>query len=461
MLADSSGVLRAGPWRPGPRGASRLATATLALAATTLLAWGLRTQACEYTADMPQRVHSMRESILSTEGYSALAKEWQAYVDAHPDAALGYVYLYRAKRYLQQADQEEGLRLLSKALALEPQCPEVLSDLGSFECGRADRSNPPDYGPARGYAERAIALRPDWHEPHITLLTIAMRTGDAAQQTAQLQALVRKEAFAPQLLDFAHNLLVSAAPDAIILTNGDNDTFPTLALQSVYRVRPDVRIVNLSLLNLRTYAATVVASSAARPGPLTAAEIETLQKQAMEAKQPPMQPIVQALVQKVAAGTWKQPVYFACTVYPGSLKQLCTQPLTLEGLLYRVGSGARAAGPSSDEIVVNAVRTDSLLTHDFRLQSATQFGYAWDPKSSVAMLQWNYVSAWQRTATAYAEAGNIEAARRMLREGVAMLRAHPELRGTERDYLSSIVAYWKEIDPKNPEVDALQRELGK
>ena len=194
-----------------------------------------------------------------------------------------------------------------------------------------------------------------------------------------------------------------------------------------------------------------------------------MQAQAERAKQPPMQPLVEALVQKVATGTWKQPVYFACTVYPASLKQLCTQPLTLEGMLYRVGRGAgiaaqagsRSAAKSSEEIFVNAARTDSLLTHQFRLQSATQFGYAWDPESSVAMLQWNYIQVWQRAATSYAEAGDMAGARRMLRDGVTMLRAHPELRGTERDHLEPILQYWKKIDPENPEVDALIRDLGK
>ena len=461
MLVDSRGVRRARPRRPGPREASRLAIAILAFAATTLLAWALRTQACEYTADMPARIVSMRESILSTEGYSALAKEWQAYVDAHPDAALGYVYLYRAKRYLQQADQEEGLRLLSKAFALDPQCPEVLSDLSNLECGKPERGDPPDYSQARAYAERAVALRPDWYEPHIALHTIALRSGNTAEQATQLQALVRKGAFPIQLLDFAYNLLVSAAPDAIVLTNGDNDTFPTLALQAVFGQRPDVRIVNLSLLNLRVYPASMLVGTAARPGPFTAAEIDALQGQAAAAKRPPMYPIVEALVQKVAAGSWKQPLYFACTVYRTSLEQMCTQPLTIEGMLYRVGTGSRPREDAGGQPAVDAARTDSLLTKAFRLQSATQFGYAWDPESSVARLQWNYISAWQRTATAYAEAGDLAGARRMLREGVAMLRAHPELRGTERDYLSLIVEYWKKIDPKNPEVDALQRELGK
>jgi hypothetical protein len=147
-------------------------------------------------------------------------------------------------------------------------------------------------------------------------------------------------------------------------------------------------------------------------------------------------------------------------VPPSYIDSVCRQVLQREGLLHRVLP--TAASVPSDGWPIALAKTDSLLTQVYRLESSTDFSYAWGPESSPGQMMWNYFGLWYRAATGYAESGDLEGVRRMLRPAVAWLRFHPELRRTrDEDPLPKLLAYWRELDPENPEVQRLQQETGR
>lgn len=56
----------------------------------------------------------------------------------------------------------------------------------------------------------------------------------------------------PGLLNYNYNVMAGLKPNAILLTVGDNDTYPIWQLQS-QGIRKDITVLNLSLLNIDTY----------------------------------------------------------------------------------------------------------------------------------------------------------------------------------------------------------------
>ena len=81
----------------------------------------------------------------------------------------------------------------------------------------------------------------------------ALRRGNRTLEKKALRVLMESEFFTPALLAYNRWMLRHLPQNALLLTNGDMDTYPAVALQEVENFRPDVAVANRSLLNTTWY----------------------------------------------------------------------------------------------------------------------------------------------------------------------------------------------------------------
>jgi len=253
--------------------------------------------------------------------------------------------------------------------------------------------------------------------------------------------------------DYSYNILQTCEQDAILFTNGDNDTFPLWYLQDVEGIRRDVRIVNLSLINTPWYIKQMkeepyYEEAQAVPISLADSRIEGILPEPWEPREltlPVPEEAMEAygvtdstvrgsgaitflmpntvqfgatkairvqdiLVRDIIfTNRWQRPIYFAVTVAPDSKIGL-DDFLWFRGLAWRLEP---RKVPPGDLGISKAVLEANLLQEPDGLARTQSYGYKFrhvaDPDvyfdENQARLMLNYRSAFIRLAMHY---GNVE-----------------------------------------------------
>ena len=273
---------------------------------------------------------------------------YQDLVGRFPQSAEAHLGLSMAYRYL--SNRDTALAEARAALKLDSAAVGALLDYADLIA--PGRTGPvPDMTDSARFAEAdranlkaAKSKHPLNAYANVQLLTDYLaraRLADAWHQAAELS---RKRYYPQPLLDYARNLLVGLEPNAVLFTNGDNDTYPLWALQHGRQpFRPDVAVVNLTVLN---FGAVVkkLRDSLGLPVSFTDQEIDALAPKVETTGatlSPPMPPSHQIIENVIAsAPKARRPVYLAVTMGPEAVPY--TDRLVLEGLVNRVVEGERA-----------------------------------------------------------------------------------------------------------------------
>lgn len=205
---------------------------------------------CAFTVNanaLPERIKPISKVAHSQAYYAEQAKLWKIETEKNqlnPDAWLNY---YRAARYANMLEQAPAFDLAS----ILAQMPSQLAQ--TFEYQFLRFLNAPWDESRYAFLLKAHEIAPQRTEAYHDLATYHLTKGDQDQANHFLQKLFDAGEFPGELLAWSYNLLASVEPDAILLTYGDNDTYPLWVLQASKSIRKDIKVLNINLLLMDEY----------------------------------------------------------------------------------------------------------------------------------------------------------------------------------------------------------------
>lgn len=103
------------------------------------------------------------------------------------------------------------------------------------------------------YLEKAEAAYPNNAELFDDFVYHYELTGNTNQKTVYLKKLDESNTIPAGVMEYNYNVLMSLDKNAILLTNGSDDTYPIFIWQTLKGVRKDVTVINLDMLSEKTY----------------------------------------------------------------------------------------------------------------------------------------------------------------------------------------------------------------
>ncbi len=230
-----------------------------------------------------------------------------------PGDAEAHAWL--AETYRRLGRREEAVRLARRALALAP-CQSfahtVLADVYNPLYGLWQEANSDS---TWQHLQQAIACDSTDGNAWVNMWTEAMRRGETAIAGRTLATAAKAGFFAPAALAYCRWMLQSLPEQALLVTNGDMDTYPAVALQQAEGFRADVAVVNRSLLNTPWYA-RYMREHYGLPLPFPEAQLDSLR--AFKDEEGRLVTVsdqfLRAWLAQKATGEFTRPVAFSVTV---------------------------------------------------------------------------------------------------------------------------------------------------
>lgn len=207
-------------------------------------------------AQQPEKVYSIVKEVHTFEWYQEQAKAWKTVLDKDPHNGPGWIYYYTANRMARltdrsrwEADRGDYFRNLNEIVDMARKAmPDSYASLyiKLYNGSSDDKDYEKDLFRAWELGGKPVEMLDEmvlWYE--------VKRNGEKRREYNR--QWFKSNDIAPGILNYNYNVLQTLEDDAIILTAGDNDTFPLWVLQDALGLKPGVAVLNIPLLAKADY----------------------------------------------------------------------------------------------------------------------------------------------------------------------------------------------------------------
>ncbi len=279
----------------------------------------------------PEKVLRIVYEVKSDEWYRQQAKLWKKQIDKNPKHAEAWHNYYNAVRYedfgrtIGTKEKQEKLQKIVDELGKHAPDSFQYHYLKYFNCGNKTKDIKD--------IEIAHKMAPERPDPLYELITHYELKGDEDKVTDYYKKLYETKDVAPWLVNYNYNVLMSTEENAVIFTNGDNDTYPSRMLQEAKGIRSDVTIINIPLSGTESYLERILKKKGIKID-RKALMNKAITLGADQSKSFSISVFTQEVCKYLANNYPDIPIYFALTIYEDHFKPL-KDDLYIVGLAYR------------------------------------------------------------------------------------------------------------------------------
>jgi hypothetical protein len=274
----------------------------------------------------PQKVYSVIKEVREMSWYEEQAKLWKAEVDKndqYADAWYNYYMAIRSLKNLSELNSKERKMFVEKCQTIADDAYKAIPN--TFEGNHLVWYQSGHDESYLKYILKAYEINPYDSRSYVSLLTHYYLTMNQPKFESFCEKFYNVNELAAPIYNLAYNMLIGLDKDAIVFTAGDNDTYSPLVLQVVKSVRPDVTVINTSLLNLDDFRVKLLKKLEIEPFNFRIDETKN-QEEALK--------LQDSLFQHIFSNKKGYPVYVAGTAIFQFQKQF-SDKLYLTGLSYK------------------------------------------------------------------------------------------------------------------------------